>query len=482
MRWPTKHMIKQGIRIVCCICFFIALGHHQGNAQPPQKIYTIKNGKMVIQLDKRLSEKSLDSFIAQYNLRDLSLKQFINAGFEDSLKKLGWEIAVNNDWICTITKPLVAADVDLDLPYKILFEHEEANNLDARFPAVSSNVLFGYNRFRNKYSFRTNDSVVTFFMRNNLNARRVMLAGSFNRWQPDALAMTKTDSGWIAHVKLGPGKYWYKFIPDGNWTVDNDNRLNENDGLGNTNSVFYKINTVFKLTGFTSAKKVFLAGSFNNWKDKDLEMTRTADGWELPLYLADGTHTYRYVVDGVWYTDPGNKDRLPNEFNDYNSVIRIGKPVLFTLDGYTDAKEVVLVLSGSFNKWRWDELYMQKTAGGWELPYTLGPGNYDYRFMVDGKTTTRSYMILEPNFTFRLKGFPDAKSVYLAGEFNSWSPDQYAMKRVGDEWIFSVHLFPGKHLYKFVVDGNWIIDPGNKLWEQDGKRSSNSVLWFDKRP
>jgi hypothetical protein len=459
--------------MACCICFLIALGYSPVAAQPPPKMYTVKNGKMVIQLDRQLSDGSLDSFIAQFDLRNLALKQFIKADFKDSLKKLGWEIAVNDQWGVTITKPLFPVDIDKDV-YKIL--SSEDAKLNARFPAISRGVIFGYNRFRNKYPFRTDDSVVTFFMRNNLNARRVMLAGSFNQWRPDALAMTKTDSGWIAYVKLGPGKYWYKFIPDGGWTTDNDNRLSENDGLGNTNSVFYKTNTVFRLNGFITAKKVFLAGSFNNWNDKQLEMIRTADGWELPLYLADGTHTYRYIVDGEWYADPGNTSRSPNEFNDYNSVIRIGKPVMFTLDGYTNASQVVL--SGSFNGWRKDELYMEKTTGGWELPYTLGPGNYDYEYVVDGKPMLKSYMIVEPNYTFRLKGFPDAKKIYLSGEFNNWSPDTYAMKQVGDEWIFTVHLYPGKHLYKFVVDGNWIIDPANKLWEQNGE--VNSVLWFDK--
>ena len=56
-----------------------------------------------------------------------------------------------------------------------------------------------------------------------------MLAGTFNNWMPEALAMKKTDSGWIALVNLEPGKHWYKFIIDGNWDIDNDNLLKEND-------------------------------------------------------------------------------------------------------------------------------------------------------------------------------------------------------------------------------------------------------------
>ena len=58
--------------------------------------------------------------------------------------------------------------------------------------------------------------------------------------------MRKADDGWIADVKLAPGKYWYKFIIDGNWDIDRDNKLVENDGKGNDNSVYYKPNYVFR--------------------------------------------------------------------------------------------------------------------------------------------------------------------------------------------------------------------------------------------
>src|SRR6476620_1311450 len=115
--------------------------------------------------------------------------------------------------------------------------------------------------------------------------------------------MKKTDSGWIYDVKLSPGKYWYKFIVDGNWTVDNDNQLSENDGLGNVNSVFFRPSVVFAVPGFANAKKVFLAGSFNNWNPGNLPMKKSASGWELPVYLAKGTHTYKFVIDGQWFAD-----------------------------------------------------------------------------------------------------------------------------------------------------------------------------------
>ena len=459
------------------------------SAQPNIKRYTIQNGRMFITLGRLISEPSLDSFITQYDLKDLALKEFVRNGFRDSLVKFGWHVEMDTKVGVMISKPLFGSENIMDPADRIIFAQKQLD-FSEMFPAVSSNWIYGYNRFKNKSPFATRDSTVTFYLRGNSSAKKVMLAGSFNNWDPDILAMTKTDSGWIAQVKLGPGKYWYKFIADRRWMVDADNRLSENDGLGNVNSVFYKTNVIFRLNGYETARNVYLAGSFNNWKPQELLMNRVAGGWELPLYLADGTYTYRFIADGKWFADPANPEKFPNEFNDFNSVYRIGKPYLFELDGYTDAKQVAL--AGSFNKWRTNELFMKKTGKGWELPYTLGPGNYEYYFIIDGKLAVKQvspglpngsatahnfYFVIDANYTFRLKGFDNAKTVYLAGDFNNWSPNTFAMRKEGGEWVFPAHLSAGKHLYKFVVDGKWIRDPANDLWEQN---EQNSVIWIGK--
>ncbi|HEX5653775.1 MAG TPA: hypothetical protein VFX58_11915, partial [Chitinophagaceae bacterium] len=419
------------------------------------------------------------------------LRKFLKAGFDDSVKKAGWNIILNNPEFCIISKPLLAYE-DINDPVERLRFAEKFLSFDALFPTVSNRVVYGYNRFRNKNPFSIQDSVVTFYLRNNQKATKVMLAGSFNNWQPHTIPMSKTDSGWVAYMKLKPGKYWYKFIVDDRWIVDGDNRLSENDGLGNTNSVFYVSNVVFRLPGFQSARRVYLSGSFNEWQERDLLMEKTSTGWQLPLYLAEGTHTYRFIADGKWMADPHNPDKFPNEFNDYNSVIRLGKPHLFFLKGFPDAKEVVL--TGSFNKWRTDELFMQKTGEGWQFHYTLGPGNYEYGFRVDGYWATdtgnqqvitepgkiaASSFVIDPNYTFRLKGFGDASAIYLAGDFNNWSPTSMPMKKEGNEWVITVHLSAGKHLYKFIVDGKWILDPANKLWEENEHHTGNSVIWIE---
>ena len=201
----------------------------------PVKAYSIKNGRMYIQLTKDLSASALDSFITQYDLADLDLKRFIKTNKPDSLTRLGWKIELNNEVGFIISKIFEPFEGLANPADKILFE----KNFKPLFPAVNNGIVYGANQFRNKIPFAVKDSITRFFLRNHKGARKVMLAGSFNNWEPNQLPMQRTDSGWIMDVKLGAGKYWYKFIVDGNWIKDEDNFLSENDGQGNINSFFY---------------------------------------------------------------------------------------------------------------------------------------------------------------------------------------------------------------------------------------------------
>ena len=59
---------------------------------------------------------------------------------------------------------------------------------------------------------------------------------------------------------------------------------------------------------------------------------------------------------------------------------------------------------------------------------------------------------------------PDAKQVYLAGEFNEWSTTSLPMRKEKDgTWWIVIKLSPGKYEYKFVVDGQWVADPDNPV-------------------
>ncbi len=76
----------------------------------------------------------------------------------------------------------------------------------------------------------------------------------------------------------------------------------------------------------TEAKAVCIAGSFNNWRPQASDMMKLADGrWVKELTLNPGQYEYRFVVDGVWMTDPVCPDTVPNPFGERNSVLTVGE-------------------------------------------------------------------------------------------------------------------------------------------------------------
>lgn len=77
---------------------------------------------------------------------------------------------------------------------------------------------------------------VTFTL-NAPGANKVMLAGTFNNWRGESTPMRKGKNGWETTMLLKPGKYEYKFIVDGNWINDPNNRWSVSNSYGSQNSV-----------------------------------------------------------------------------------------------------------------------------------------------------------------------------------------------------------------------------------------------------
>lgn len=77
---------------------------------------------------------------------------------------------------------------------------------------------------------------------------------------------------------------------------------------------------------------------------------------------------------------------------------------------------------------------------------------------------------------FRLHA-PQAKKVYLAGSFNSWNTRKLSAKKDSKgNWIVKTSLKPGRHEYKFFVDGSWINDPSCSSCIPNAFGSSNCVI------
>jgi hypothetical protein len=438
---------------------------------------------LILLLDLHSPDATIDSLLKTAGIQKPDVKMLKNGNYS-SLQKLGWNVLPMDGKLLRIDRSL--SDINAGVP-KITSQISKNKGR----PGYPTEVLYGVNNFARITVHELPNGLTRFFLPGNNRAKRVMLSGSFNNWSTLQGQMLKTDSGWVRDISLEPGIYAYKFIINGHWDIDRNNNLQRDDGVGNTNSIYYRYNFSFKLPGYGGAHRVVVAGSFNNWNAGELIMNNVDNGWELKLYLHDGIHQYRFLVDGKPVTDPANKAIQKDASGNQSSVLSLGESTTFKLNGYENAERVYV--AGNFNHWDSDELPLKKVNGVWTLSRTFPAGNYQYKFIVDGKWITdptnphfaregsqiNSFFSVKPNHTFRLKGYGNAKRILLTGTFNNWSEDGYTMEHRGDEWIISIRLKPGKYLYKFKVDKEWIRDPDNKLWEQNKYDTGNSVLWIE---
>ena len=79
-------------------------------------------------------------------------------------------------------------------------------------------------------------------------------------------------------------------------------------------------------------------------------------------------------------------------------------------------------------------------------------------------------------FSFRADS--DAE-VFLAGTFNGWDPSAHPLKPTAPDNELhqaTLALAPGRHEYKFVVNGTWQADPQCPTWVVNPFGSLNSVI------
>ena len=470
-----------------CTSLLLLLFSASAGAQIAADVVHVENNMLVVTIDKRNTEE-YKNLMLYFGLNEDSLFTYGNIG--QMLLAEKWVLLHLDKHTAQIGKPLSADENKINWGTQPIFF--DSSYTAAGMPGYPAPVPYGLNDFKNAPTVSENKKGETvFFVRNHTDAKKVYVSGNFNLWSTSENPMQKTDSGWIAAIILKPGKYLYKFIVDGEWMHDPNNNLKEDDGYGDYNSAYLRYNHTFHLKGYTNAKKVIVSGSFNNWDEKELKMQRTADGWELPLYLGEGTHAYKFIVDGAWLLDPENKTVRADGMGHFNSYTDVGDTTYFILHGYENAR--LVIVTGTFNNWNTAELQMEKMQNGWKIPYVLAPGNYEYKFIVDGEWITdpdnpyttgdadhlNSLKVIHPNYTFRLRQYPDAKHISQSGNFNSWAEPGYNMIRKDGVWMLPLYLPAGKYIYKFIVDGQWILDPDNPHVEENEYGTGNSVLWID---
>lgn len=252
---------------------------------------------------------------------------------------------------------------------------------------------------------------------------------------------------------------------------------------------------------------VFVSGEFNNWAKDQWRMNKVNDSVyklqkDLSIFTSDFDWEFKFIVNSEHWAEPSRdfknivdaRDYKGQKLMTYNLKLYSAFAsdygnVTFKLKGYKDAEKVVL--SGTFNRWDETNFKMKPTEDGWEVTLQLRPDIYKYKFIIDNHHWIEdpqnpskvenefggfnSVIDVQKNIEFRLCDYQNAESVILSGDFNDWSEDTYRMTRVNDCWVFNQKLSGGKYHYKFIVDGEWIIDPVNSVKEYDNKGNVNSV-------
>ena len=85
-----------------------------------------------------------------------------------------------------------------------------------------------------------------------------------------------------------------------------------------------KLNEVVFSVAAPSAKEVYLAGDFNDWKlDGNSRMKQDSGVWKKRINLARGKYRYRFVIDGNWTEDINNPAKETNPFGSVDSLIEV---------------------------------------------------------------------------------------------------------------------------------------------------------------
>jgi Glycogen recognition site of AMP-activated protein kinase/Carbohydrate-binding module 48 (Isoamylase N-terminal domain) len=302
------------------LCLMIAKSSAQQVEEPT---FFIDGEEVVLQFSKMQWQEGVkDSSSVIYNFKDMQVMDAINAGLYNSWSEDGWKLSKTE-----FDKYHLKKNLDL-------FNHEFSNFVKYQINAdtwtgPTSEPIVDLNENRQPIkkikTAKVSENGNTFFkLKGDNNAKSVILSGSFNNWNEQAIKMHKLSNGWGIKMDLPPGIYEYKFIVDNVWTHDTDNPLTVVNQHYTLNSILLVGDHItFNLKGFQNAKKVILAGSFNNWNEKSMKMKKTKDGWAYTLPLPPGKHYYKFIVDGNWHLDPDNMMRQRDKDGIVNSVLLI---------------------------------------------------------------------------------------------------------------------------------------------------------------
>jgi len=92
-------------------------------------------------------------------------------------------------------------------------------------------------------------------------------------------------------------------------------------------------------------------------------------------------------------------------------------------------------------------------------------------------STKKSTTAGRKRIQIHLKADPGSE-VYVSGAFNNWNEKAKKMVDRNQSGVYGITLYlpPGKHEYKFIINGEWHVDPECPNWVVNECGTLNSVL------
>lgn len=173
------------------------------------------------------------------------------------------------------------------------------------------------------------------------------------------------------------------------------------------------------------AGRVDVAGNFSSWRPLRMERGNRGVWYYLITNPVKKKEIqYKFVVDGIWTSDPKNPLRAYDGNGSYLSVIE---------------------------------------------SFTVPEGRHVSYRLIDGSTVE-----------FRTWN-PTARMISLVGDFNHWNPEDDLLAKGRDGiWRVRKKLFPGVYRYKFIIDGEWLPDVYNSESASDDTGEVCSILEIKK--
>lgn len=295
------------------------------------KGYSIEGDEIIFTFNREDYNKiSNDGHYNKHAFEDLNIENVVVSGSFNNWSKDQWQMKKIDNNTYELRKSLDDFSDAFTWEFKYVINNKywaepdenHVNITDAKKNGVNLDV---YNLKLFSGAYPDSSGNVRFRLRGYENAKKVILSGTFNKWNEHLFKMYKIKNGWEIILNLKPNHYQYKFIVDGEWMHDPSNPDKvENEHNSYNSHIDVKKYVEFKLNGYKTAKKVVLSGSFNDWDEDGFIMKQSKKGhWIVSIPLSGGKYHYKFIIDNKWVLDPVNKVKEYDNRGNINSVCMV---------------------------------------------------------------------------------------------------------------------------------------------------------------